>query len=393
MPRSLRSPSRHALLAGVALVALAGGAFVAAPAAAAPPGQAGPSIRDPQALLEALAPELLDETLPPLGAAERAEVQRQTGAAPFELNLPAEATGPLQLAPAETEGAGLPVSITVRGARGVAHEAQGLTWFEGADDSSASYLQPVRDGVRLLTALADATAGEESSYDFGLPEGSYPTLLPTGDTLLSDAAHHYIGTLAAPWARDASGRSLPTSYSWSGSTLTQHVELDGAAFPVLLDPLWLYSYDFSTSSTGWSVNHPKASENAVSRLLHGCFNCYFPIFGAPRSYPVDGQILPLSVTPFTWTATAAPVKAQTANGGALQFLALDGHFDGAGSLITFSWYNDPSGYLHLYVHAMVRKDNGPAINLINSRTAGANWLLYWKRVADSATGSGGGGGV
>ena len=285
------------------------------------------------------------------------------------------------------------MSITVNGARGAAREAHGISWFDGADDASAAYLQPVRDGVRLLTALADASAGAQSSYDFALPEGSYPTVLPTGDTLLSDASHHYIGTLAAPWARDASGRSLPTTYSWSGSTLTQHVELEGARFPVLLDPLWLYSYDYSTTSTGWTVNHPKASENAVSRLLHGCFNCYFPIFGAPRSYPVDGEILPLSVTPFTWTATAAPVKAQTANGGALQFLALDGHFDGAGSLITFSWYNDPSGYLHLYVHAMVRKDNGPAINLVNSRAAGANWLLYWKHVADTATGSGGGGGV
>lgn len=62
-------------------------------------------------------------------------------------------------------------------------------------------------------------------------------------------------------------------------------------------------------------------------------------------------------------------------------------------MVTFAWYNDPSGYIHLYVHAKVIKDNGIAINVANSRIAGLNWLAYWQRVADNANGSSGGGGV
>ncbi|GAA2224114.1 hypothetical protein GCM10009851_04310 [Herbiconiux moechotypicola] len=381
------------VVVAVAIAAAAPAAATAAPLPASAPAVSAGSLADPLAVLGAIAPELLDDTRIPAGAGTRADLRAAGAGTAFDVEIPADPSSALSLTPTETEGSGLPVAITIGGAEGQAKNHGGITAYSGGHDSAA-YVQPVENGVRLLTALASPAAGSDFSYDFALPDGAYPTELPTGETLLSDAAHHYIGTLEAPWARDATGRELATSYSWSGHTLIQHVELAAdTAFPVLLDPLWLYSYDFSTTSTGWAVNHPKATEGSVSRLLHGCFNCWFPIFGAPRSYPADGQILPLSITPFTWSPTAAPVRSQTANGGALQFVALDGHFDGAGSVITFSWYNDPSGYLHLYVHAMVMKDNGPYLNVLNARAAGANWLLYWKKVADNANGTSGGGGV
>jgi hypothetical protein len=355
-------------------------------------------------VLALIAPELLGETSRPASPAEADAIEAQNGARPFELRLSTGASAPaVELSPPETDGAGLPVSISLDDARG-----QGLTASDGsitsfpldaaeatrgsASPAAAAYVQPLVNGVRLLTALDGPEAGDAFSYTFELPEGTTRTELPVGETLLHDAQHHYIGTLAAPWARAADGRELPTRYEWSGDTLTQHVDLDAeTAYPVLLDPNWYYSYDFSAALPLYSARYPKATDLAAGRLLHGCFNCYFPINGAPRSYPVDGQVLPLNASPFSLEATAAPVKVQTANGGAMQFLALPGHFDGAGSLITFSWYNDPSGYLHLYVHAMVKRDLGPYLNIINSRIAAANWLLYWQRVADNASGSGGGG--
>jgi hypothetical protein len=400
-PASRVAPAAFAALAITLCVGLAAPADAAsltatAAAAATPVGSqaAPPSIDDPIAVISAIAPELLSETRQPATAEQRAEIRRQGGGAAFDAQIPQRADDPLLLSPTETEGSGLPTAITMDDAEGQARTTQGITSFSGASTSpsSATYVQPVDNGVRLLTALAAPSAGDAFHYTFDLPEGSYPTELPTGETLLSTAEHHYIGSLQAPWARDATGADLATSYTWEGTTLTQHVTLTPTtAYPVLLDPLWLYSYDYSTSSTGWSVNYPKATDLAVNKLLRGCFNCYFPIFGAPRSYPYDGQVLPLSITPFTWTATMAPVKVRTANGGALQFVALPRHFDGEGSTITFSWYNDPSGYIHLYVHAMVMVDNGPFLNHLNARAAGANWLLYWKKVADSANGTSGGG--
>ncbi len=350
-------------------------------------------ITDPAAVIGRVAPELLAETSRPATVAEADAIAAAQGARPFELRLDAGGVAPtVELSPAQTEGAGLPTTITIDGATSrQASTTAGIDAFS-IGQTAAAYVQPLTNGVRLLTALSGPDAGTAFDYTFDLPDGTTRTELPDGDTLLADAAHHYIGTLAAPWARDAAGRDLPTRYEWTGDTLTQHVDLDAqTAYPVLLDPNWYYSYDFSAALPLYSARYPKATDLAASRLLHSCFNCSFPIFGAPRGYPVDGQVLNLNASPFSLQAFAAPVKVQTANGGAMQFVALPGHFDGAGSLITFSWYNDPSGYLHLYVHAMVKVDNGPAVNIANSRVAGANWMLFWQRVADHAGASGGGG--
>ncbi|MFB2556178.1 hypothetical protein [Herbiconiux liangxiaofengii] len=402
----LHRPMLRRASAALAVVATAAAATLGAlPANAAqndPPSRSGPlSVADSAAVLGRIAPDLLAETSRPAAPAEADAIAAEQGARPFELQVSTGGGAPVvELSPAETEGAGLPVTITVDDARGQAvTSADGITSFAvdgtarepGAPADAAAYVQPLMNGVRLLTALAGPGAGDAFSYTFDLPEGAGRTELPVGDTLIHDAEGHYIGTLGAPWARDSAGRDLPTRYEWAGDTLTQHVDLDAqTAYPVLLDPNWYYAYDFSAALPLYSARYPKASDLAANRLLHSCFNCQFPINGAPRAYPVDGQVLPLNASPFSLEWTAAPVKAQTANGGALQFLAMPGHFDGAGSLITFSWYNDPSGYLHLYVHAMVKRDLGPARNVANSKIAGFNWLTFWQGVANNATGSSGG---
>ncbi|WP_440710605.1 hypothetical protein [Herbiconiux sp. YIM B11900] len=382
------------------MVATIAGGLFAPPAQAAETSAGVSDLTDPVALIGALAPELLAETSPPATPEQVAGIRTQQGIDPFQARIPADPGSEIRLSPAGTDGAGLPVGVTIDYARGRSREVGGITAYPAAAASgaeaggAAAYVQPIQNGIRMLTALADRGAGEDFSYTFDLPQGSRTTALPDGDTLVSDAAGHYVGTLGQAWARDASGAELPTDYRWAGTVLTQHVELGaGTVFPVLLDPVWFYSYDFSVTIPGYHANHPTATAGAADRLLHGCFNCWFPINGAPRGYPVDGQVLTLNASPFTIITVPAPVKMQTANGGAMQFVAQPGHFDGAGSIITFSWYNDPSGFLHLYVHAKILVDRGPAVNIANSRLAGANWLLFWQRVADHADGTAGGGGV
>ncbi|MCS5722529.1 hypothetical protein N1028_11250 [Herbiconiux sp. CPCC 203407] len=395
MPSSRRSTPRRASLAA-AVVASTLCAVLLAPAGAsyaAGEPMPGPAldIHDPVALLQALAPDELAQTSTPPTPAEAEALRAEVGIDPFRLGLPSTPADPLTLSPAQTEGAGQAVSLTIDGAVGQPRTDSGITSFdlaspaEEGEATAAAYIQPVQNGVRLLTALASPAAGTAFDYTFDLPDGAYATELPTGQTLLSDATHAYIGTLEPAWARDATGASLPTRYTWNGDTLTQHVDLAAdTTFPVLLDPTWYYAYDYSANKPGWRANYPKATESRVSQLLHTCFNCYFPINGAPRGYPVDNQVISLNASPFSCQLTAAPVKVQTANGGAMQFLARPGHFDGEGSLITFSWYNDPSGYIHLYVHAMIKRDLGPGPNIANSQIAGATWLRYWQVVADSA---------
>lgn len=52
----------------------------------------------------------------------------------------------------------------------------------------------------------------------------------------ADGTQFTLGHVEAPWAVDADGTRLATSYSLDGGTLTQHVNTTGAAYPIVTDP-------------------------------------------------------------------------------------------------------------------------------------------------------------
>ncbi|WP_169582932.1 MULTISPECIES: hypothetical protein [Microbacterium] len=45
-----------------------------------------------------------------------------------------------------------------------------------------------------------------------------------------------VNFLRKPWATDANGKELATHYTIKGNVVTQHVDLEGAAYPVTADP-------------------------------------------------------------------------------------------------------------------------------------------------------------
>lgn len=62
-----------------------------------------------------------------------------------------------------------------------------------------------------------------------------------------------VTTIHTPWAVDANGKSLPTTYTYANGVLTQRINTTGAAFPVVADP-WvtggLFTYvHFSRAET------------------------------------------------------------------------------------------------------------------------------------------------
>lgn len=67
--------------------------------------------------------------------------------------------------------------------------------------------------------------------------------------------------VAAPWAIDANGRSLPTRYVVEGRALRQVVDVENATYPIVVDP-WItagwwyitpvYYVEMSWSET-WSL--------------------------------------------------------------------------------------------------------------------------------------------
>lgn len=85
--------------------------------------------------------------------------------------------------------------------------------------------------------IHDQDAPED--YTFTITGGGEPANLETaedGTVLVKDAGGAVLNALQAPWAIDASGRALPTSYTVDGAVVIQHVEHKGADYPVVADP-------------------------------------------------------------------------------------------------------------------------------------------------------------
>lgn len=105
-----------------------------------------------------------------------------------------------------------------------------------ASEEKESDTTVLSDGVRVMSLLSE---GESSAlFEIELPYGA--SLVPNegGFNLVIDAdgSKVVLGQVEEPWAVDADGTRLPTSYSLSGSTLTQHVDTAGAAYPIVADP-------------------------------------------------------------------------------------------------------------------------------------------------------------
>lgn len=105
----------------------------------------------------------------------------------------------------------------------------------------------LEDGVRVMSLLDPG----ETSTDFAieLPEGAELSASNEGfDVIVDlDGITITVGRIAAPWAVDAEGKELPTSYSFDGDMITQHVDTREATYPVVADP---------AVTVGWGADGP-----------------------------------------------------------------------------------------------------------------------------------------
>ena len=218
--------------------------------------------------------------------------------------------------------------------------------------------------MRVITAIASASAPSEYSYTFDVPADTVLATSSAGFYLESGSS--ILGVILPPWATDASGRPVPTSYSWANSVLTQHVDLSSPAidFPVLADPAWGYAFTFATSKA------PAANK----ALLKRCFNCYFPVAGAPKQFPAPGQLLPLNVWGLPFECKFRADFTGT-NYFRFQFDATKNHVDGLDSNIVFE-FKLVGGARKLVVSAHVVNDPWPDIKRLYEAGAAYNWANF-----------------
>ena len=129
----------------------------------------------------------------------------------------------------------VPDTRAAAAARTFAGDGRGL--YRGADARTTTVVERVGMGVRIATVSSDdGDDTQRFSYRLGLPDAANAYLTAEGAVRIVRADGRALVTIATPWARDAVGRSLPTSFSLEGSTLVQTVNTRGARLPVVADP-------------------------------------------------------------------------------------------------------------------------------------------------------------
>lgn len=180
-----------------------------------------------------------------------------------EVTIPSDANGGLVLTPTE----GVSLSVGLPGSSDGEAVDDGVVFDDAAVDTSIVAKATEDGGAQILVVLESAEAPEAVPFPISAPEGSslqqnddgtvsvlLNEVLGDGESILTAE----IGTIAAPWAFDANGEAVPTSYSIDGMTLIQHIDTnETVAFPVTADP---------TVSTGWGGLYIRWTRSDALRL-------------------------------------------------------------------------------------------------------------------------------
>ncbi|MFD7233169.1 hypothetical protein [Streptomyces sp. NPDC059881] len=159
--------------------------------------------------------------------------------------------------------------------RGVA--LNGNVVYANPDGPVDTVAQPTLEGgARTFQVIKNATAPHEYTSAMQLPAGA--TLTPfDGDTILvssgTDENPVTHGLIDAPWARDANGNDVPTSYRIEGSRLIQVVNFTSTTvFPVVADPKLTFGWGiyFNAKGIEWKAYGQAAIAAGWGGWLYGC---------------------------------------------------------------------------------------------------------------------------
>ncbi|MDF3297513.1 hypothetical protein [Streptomyces tropicalis] len=196
-------------------------------------------------LAPAAAADTSNTTAPSAAVIERATgtdnllpADANTTANGAQVTLPARGDEPIKATKGDTTVA---LTLPATGAKEQS-STSGTDVFAGSDSSVSAAAQATTDGgFRALFTLGDANAPRQQSFTLSLPAGATVRQTAEGGLVVFNDAGTIIGGLETPWAKDANGKAVPTSYTVEGNTITQTVTPDSdTAFPVVADPKWTW---------------------------------------------------------------------------------------------------------------------------------------------------------
>lgn len=262
--------------------------------------------------------------------------------------------------------------VSVVNRQGVVQEDAAAIAEQGAGDVQAAK----RDALEAISEAEDD--GFTVAEDLSVTDTRRVDLLELGARHASMKAHAenirwrgeqlvqtdaLVGRRLAEQAAELDGIQFD-GYGRGG--IVQAVDFGGAPlpeYPPSYEPKpWDYNLDLTTDEM---LNGASAGKgitiDEVWQELHRCFNCNFPMGGAPKEFPKVGDDLPLEIRTFGVKLGDFSVRVtqveKTASEINIEFVTLPGHVDGPGSTIHFKFF-ERDGELHLGINAHVTPD-GP----------------------------------
>ncbi|MER7850796.1 DNRLRE domain-containing protein [Kitasatospora sp. NPDC096077] len=163
------------------------------------------------------------------------------------------------------------ISTAARNTQGV--NIGGSVVYADAASPVDTVVQPtLAGGSRTLQVIKNAGAPREYRVPVSLPGGTSLRQEPDGSIVIVPAnPDEPVAAITAPWANDARGNDVPTSYRLDGATLIQTVDFTTAtAFPVVADPWW-NPWSWNWNKTG------KVAKNAAKKCGMGVLTTYVPV--------------------------------------------------------------------------------------------------------------------
>jgi len=190
-------------------------------------------------------------------------------------------------------------------------------------------IQELASGFRVIRSISDQGSPSSFEYRLDIPDDAHLEAVAEGFLIISSTGVH--GFLLEPWAKDSLGVLQQTEYELAKGVLYQRVEVTkNTLFPVVVDPNWTYSFTYATVS----------SPNTNWIKIHNCFDCYFPVSGAPQQFPQPNQLLPLFERPNLFILLNMECRMGTVILGtqdfSWSFRATANHVDGFGSRVSFA---------------------------------------------------------
>jgi len=216
-----------------------------------------------------------DETVEQVNQAA-ADEQAAPAASNPDVSIPSAGTGLVTLGGFGSGGFGAePPGVAVElpqlaidlPARGLADQAGKTTVFEGDAAGVQVAVQPIAAGVRTAVQIDSPEAPERYRFAVG---GDVVRLeaQPDGSVTGYDTEGEPIAYVAPAWARDASGRQVPTFYELEGTTLVQVVQHRGGdwAYPVTADPTLEFHWYWPHKARVW---FSRRETERIYRYLYG----------------------------------------------------------------------------------------------------------------------------